>query len=140
MSAGRIFGTFLASAILTCGAELRGTWAAAAGNGVNLAGAWTAEPQQNGTVTGTWTLQDSNGRILLQGAWSASKAAKSWDGAWRAVVSGNAGERAGTWSAAVSLPLEAGFAAMLEAASKAAVSGTWKAGAYSGSWSIRAAP
>jgi len=127
------------SAILASGAELHGTWSAST-NSRYLAGRWTADTQQDGSATGTWMLQDATGKILMQGGWSASKSAQSWNGAWRATVSGNAGEFTGTWTGAVSLPPEARLAAMFESALRAAVSGTWKAGNYSGSWSIRASP
>jgi hypothetical protein len=134
-----VLATLAASAILASGAELRGTWSAST-NGRYLAGTWTAEIQQDGSVTGTWALQDATGKILTRGAWSASKSVQSWNGAWRATVSGNASEYSGTWTGAVSLSPEAHLAAMLESGLRAVVSGTWKAGAYSGSWSIRASP
>jgi hypothetical protein len=126
-------------AILASGAELRGTWSASTNSGY-LAGTWTAEAHEGGSVTGTWMLQDATGKIVMRGGWSASKSAQSWDGAWRATVAGNAGEYSGTWTGAVSISPEARLAAMLESALRAVVSGTWKAGAYSGSWSIRASP
>jgi hypothetical protein len=118
---------------------LRGTWSASSNRG-NLAGTWTAEDQPGGSVTGAWTLREPTGKILLQGGWSASKAAKSWNGAWRATVSGSAVEYSGTWTGMVSLSPDANLAAMLASALQAVVSGTWKAGAYFGSWSIRAVP
>jgi len=139
----RMFAALLATlagfAILASGAELRGTWSAST-NGRYLAGTWTAETQPDGSATGRWALQDATGKILMQGGWSASKSAQSWNGAWRATVSGNAAEYAGTWNSAVSLSPEARLAAMFESALRGAVTGTWKAGAYSGSWSIRASP
>jgi hypothetical protein len=134
-----VLAVLTASAFLASGAELRGTWSAST-NGRNLAGTWTAEAHEGGGVTGTWTLQDATGKILMRGGWSASKSAQSWDGAWRATVTGNAGEYSGTWTGAVSLSSQASLAAMLESALRAVVSGTWKAGTYSGSWSIRASP
>jgi hypothetical protein len=138
-----MFAAFLATlagfAILASGAELRGTWSASTSSRY-LAGTWTAETQEDGSATGRWVLQDATGKILMQGGWSASKSAQSWNGAWRATVSGNAAEYSGTWTGAVLLSPEARIAAMLESAMRAAVTGTWKAGAYSGSWSIRASP
>jgi hypothetical protein len=127
------------SAILASGAELHGTWSAST-NSRYLAGRWTAETHEDGSATGTWMLQDATGKILMQGGWSASKSAQSWNGAWRAAVSGNAGEYSGTWTGALSLPPEARIDAMFESALRAAVNGMWKAGTYSGSWSIRASP
>jgi hypothetical protein len=140
MSAGRLLATLACFAMLASGAEMRGSWSASSGGG-NLAGTWTAEAHQDsGGVTGAWTLRDASGKILMSGGWSASKSPKFWNGAWRATVAGRGGEYAGTWTAATQLAPEARLADMLESAIRAVVSGTWKAGAYSGSWSIRAAP
>jgi hypothetical protein len=134
-----VLATLAGFAILASGAELRGTWSAST-NSRYLAGTWTAQTQEDGSATGRWVLQDATGKILMQGGWSASKSAQAWSGAWRAVVSGNAAEYSGTWTGAVSLSPEARLAAMLESALRAAVTGTWKTGTYSGSWSIRASP
>jgi len=134
-----VLATLAGFALLASGAELRGTWSAST-NGRYLAGSWTAQSQEDGSATGTWMLQDATGKILMQGGWSASKSAQSWNGAWRATVSGNASEYSGTWTGAVSLSPAARLAAMLESAVRAAVTGTWKTGTYSGSWSIRASP
>jgi len=134
-----VLATFAASAILASGAEMKGTWSATRQSGY-LAGAWTADAQPSGDVTGKWMLQDTTGRILMQGGWSANKSVEAWNGAWRATVSGRNGEYSGTWTSAVSLSLKARLAEMLESALRAVVTGTWKAGPNSGSWSIRAAP
>ncbi len=139
MFATFMLATFAASAIFVSGAELRGTWSATSQGGY-LAGAWTAEAQPSGDVTGTWMLQDTTGKILMQGGWSANKSVQAWNGAWRATVSGSNGEYSGTWTSAVSLPAQEHFAEMLESALRAVVSGTWKSGPKSGSWSIRASP
>jgi hypothetical protein len=138
MFAARVLATFTACALLASGAELQGTWSATSPRG-NLAGTWTAEDRQSAGVTGTWTLQDATGKILLQGGWSASKSAQSWNGAWRSTVSGGNGEFAGTWTSVVSASPQAHLIAMFESALRAVVSGTWKAGP-SGTWSIQAAP
>jgi hypothetical protein len=79
-----------------------------------LAGSWTAQTDQTGGATGAWILQDATGKVLMQGGWSASKSAQSWDGAWRANVSGRAGEFSGTWSSATSLSPQSRLADMLE--------------------------
>jgi len=139
MSAFRVLLAFAACAILASGAELQGTWSATSPRGV-LAGTWTAEDQQSAGVSGTWTLRDAGGKILLQGGWSMNKSAPSWDGAWRATVSGSAGEYAGTWTGAVAASPQANLIEMFTAALRAVVSGTWKAGSSSGAWSIRAQP
>jgi hypothetical protein len=133
----RVLVIFAVSALLSSGAELKGTWSTTTQSG-NLAGGWTAQADQSGGVSGAWMLQDATGNILMQGGWSASKSAQSWSGAWRATVSGRSGEYAGNWTSTTSLSPQAHLAEMLESALRAVVSGTWKAGPRSGSWSIRA--
>ena len=128
-------------AIVASGAELRGGWSASSNTGRSLAGTWTAEAhQQSGGATGTWTLHDSAGKILMRGGWSASKSPKAWNGGWRATIAGQAGEYSGTWTAGTPLAPEARMIDMIESAIRALVTGTWKAGANAGSWSIRASP
>jgi hypothetical protein len=139
MFALRVLAAFAACAILASGAGLQGTWSATSPRGT-LAGTWTAEDQQSAGVTGTWTLQDASGKILLQGGWSASKSAQSWNGAWRSAVSGSAGEYSGTWTGSVATSAQANLIQMFESALRTVVSGTWKAGSSSGAWSIRALP
>jgi len=134
-----VLATLAGFAILASGAELRGTWSAST-NSRYLAGTWTAQTQEDGSATGRWVLQDATGKILMQGGWSASKSSQSWNGAWRASVSGNAAEYSGTWTGAVPLSPQARLDAMFESALRALVTGTWKTGTYSGSWSIRASP
>ena len=120
------------------GTEHAGTWSASS-TGLALAGAWTATPDAAaGTVRGTWTLVDAKGLAVARGNWSAAKSASGWTGSWRAVAAGRPGEYAGTWSAKVTLKPNAGFAELFEQAAQAAVSGSWRAGGRSGTWSIRA--
>ena len=139
MLAAHVLAMVAASAILVSGADLKGSWSATAGSGY-LAGSWTAQPEPSGGASGAWMLQDATGKILMQGGWSVSKSTQSWDGAWRATVSGRAGEYSGTWTSATSLSPQAHFAELLESALRAVVTGTWKSGQRSGSWSIRASP
>lgn len=141
MSATRLLTIVAASAILASGAELKGTWAASSTGGQRLAGAWTAQAHpESGGVTGTWSLFDAGGKILMKGGWSASKSPKSWDGAWRAIVTGQTGEYSGMWTAETPLSPAAPLADMFESALRAVVTGTWESGANSGSWSIKAYP
>lgn len=139
MFAARVLAIFAASCVLASGAELKGTWSATAQTGY-LGGSWTAQADQSGGAIGTWMLQDTTGKVLMQGGWSASKSAQSWDGAWRASVSGRSGEYSGTWTSTTSLSPQAHLAEMLESALRAVVRGTWKSGPRSGSWSIRGLP
>jgi hypothetical protein len=141
MSVACVLTALAVSTMLALGAELHGAWSASSSNGRSLGGTWTAEAhQESGGVTGTWTLRETTGKILASGVWSASKAPKAWDGAWRSIVAGGAGEYSGTWTATTALAPQSQMADLFESALRAAVGGTWKAGGYSGSWSIRAAP
>jgi len=141
MSVAGILTIVVCSAILASGAEVRGTWSASSNISQRLAGAWTAEAHpESGGLTGAWTLFDAGGKIVMQGGWSASKSLKAWNGAWRATIAGQAGEYSGTWTAQTPLTPEERLADMLESALRSLVTGTWKAGANSGSWSIRAHP
>jgi hypothetical protein len=141
MSVACVLTALAVSTMPATGAELHGAWSASSNTGRSLAGTWTAEAhQESGGVTGTWTLREPTGKILVSGVWSASKVPKAWNGAWRAIVAGGAGEYSGTWTATTALAPESSMADMLESALRAVVSGTWKAGGYSGAWSIRAAP
>ena len=139
MFAARVLVTLAASILLVSGAEMKGTWSAATPTGY-LGGGWTAQPDPSGGATGTWMLQDASGKILMQGGWSASKSPQSWNGSWRATVSGRTGEYSGTWTSATSLSPQAHLAEMLESALRAVVTGTWRSGPRTGSWSIRASP
>ncbi len=115
------------------------TWTARSSTGLMLGGTWTAVPDTtNGTVTGEWTLVDAEGRTVTSGGWSASKSPTGWTGAWRAVIWGSKPEYLGTWSASVDLKRRGQFSDLFEKAVQSAVSGRWRYGGYSGSWSIRA--
>jgi hypothetical protein len=139
MSVARLLAAIALSSVLASAAELSGSWSASS-SGRILAGTWTAAPhQQTGGVTGAWTLRDPGGKILMSGSWSASKSPQTWNGAWRAMVAGG-GEYSGTWTAESPLAPEAPLAELFASAVRAVVAGTWKAGPYSGSWSIRASP
>src|SRR6266704_368226 len=141
MSVAGVLAIVVGSAILASGADLRGTWSASSNSGQRLAGTWTAEAhQESGGAIVAWALYDAAGKILMQGGWSASKSLKAWTGAWRATIAGRTGEYSGTWTAQTPLTPETSLVQMLESALRAVVTGTWKAGANSGSWSIRAIP
>jgi hypothetical protein len=122
----------------TLGRQRVNTWAARSSSGQTFGGTFTAtEDAKTGAVTGSWTLLDAQGRQLATGGWSAAKSPSGWNGSWRAVATGRAGEYAGTWRASVTLKPGAGFAALFAEAVKQAVSGSWQSGGRSGSWSIR---
>jgi hypothetical protein len=141
MSVASLLAMFAVSSVQASGAELHGSWSASSNIGRNFAGTWTAEAhQESGGVTGTWTLREAAGKVLMSGAWSASKSPQAWNGAWRAIVAGGSGEYAGTWTAEAALPPKSRLADLFESALRVVVTGTWKVGAYSGAWSIRASP
>jgi hypothetical protein len=115
------------------------TWIATSSTGLTLRGTWTAAPGPTSeTVTGTFTVVDAQGRTAASGGWSAAKSSSRWSGAWRAVIYGSKPEYTGTWRAGVDLKRNAPFADLFEKAVQTVVSGSWRAGRYSGTWSIRA--
>lgn len=113
-------------------------WKATSTGGLTLIGTWTAFPNRaNESAVGTWTLVDAEGTILAGGGWSASKSPAQWSGLWRANVSGSETEYSGTWGAPdAGLRPTASFAVLFEEAVRAAVTGVWRAGGHSGSWTI----
>jgi hypothetical protein len=141
MSVACFLAMLAVSSVLASGAEMRGSWSASSTNGRSFGGTWTAEAhKESGGVTGTWTLRESAGKVLMSGVWSASKSPQAWNGAWRAIVAGGSGDYSGTWTAEGALAPESRLADLFESAIRAVVSGTWKVGAYSGAWSVRASP
>ncbi len=115
------------------------TWSARSNSGLSLVGTWTVVPDTaRGIATGTWTLVDAQGNNVTGGAWSASKSRAGWDGAWRAVIAGTTADHVGTWSSSIDLKAGASFAEMFEKALQTFVSGNWRYGGYSGTWTIRA--
>lgn len=118
-----------------------GSWSARSNTGLVLMGTYTAAvDSSSGAVIGGWTLLDASGREVARGGWSAAKAARTWNGSWRAVGTGSTREWAGTFTAdtkaSPSMPLRALFVEALTDV----VRGTWRTGPYSGSWAIRVAP
>jgi hypothetical protein len=115
------------------------TWSAASSTGLTLMGTWTAVADpKTGHVTGRWTLIDAQGRTVARGGWSAAKAAAGWTGGWRATIDGRSTEYSGTWSAGAGLPADAPLPDLFAKAVRDVVSGRWRAGRQSGTWSIRA--
>lgn len=115
------------------------TWSARSNTGLTLMGTWTVVPDTaRGTVTGTWTLVDAQGNTVTGGGWSASKSPAGWNGAWRAVIAGTTADHVGTWTSGIDLKADAAFADLFEKALESFVSGNWRYGRYSGSWTIRA--
>jgi hypothetical protein len=115
------------------------TWSAKSSTGLTVGGTWTvvADPT-TATVSGTWTLVDARRKTVIRGGWSAAKSPAEWTGTWRAAASGSTAEYSGSWSAAVDLKADARFADLFEIAVQTVVSGNWRAGRQSGTWSIRA--
>jgi len=118
--------------------QWQGTWAATVASGATFAGTWNAAPgPAPDTVAGTWSLQGPNGAELATGTWAAGKDGKVWKGVWQARrLSGQVYD--GTWRAQVELPVTSHLPAMFESAMADAVSGNWRMGNSTGSWTIRA--
>ena len=115
------------------------TWSARSNSGLNLLGTWTVVPDTaRGIATGTWTLVDAQGNTVTGGAWAASKSPAGWDGSWRALITGSTADHVGTWTSSIDLKAGASFAELFEKALQTFVSGNWRYGAYSGTWTIRA--
>lgn len=131
-------GSLPAHAEQTPGRQRVNTWAARNSGGQTFGGRFTAtEDAKTGAVSGSWTLLDAQGRSLASGGWSAAKSPTGWTGSWRAVAVGRPGEYAGTWTAKPDLKGSATFSDLFAAAAKSAVSGTWRTGGQSGSWTIQ---
>ena len=119
---------------------LRGSWIAAAGPKQVLRGRWSAQalPGAPDEAQGSWTLDGEGGKTLLDGTWSARKAARGWQGTWAARV--RQGDRifAGTWQAAATgLDGAKTFTDMLARTAQAQISGTWRAGRARGNWWLK---
>jgi hypothetical protein len=116
------------------------TWRASTRRGRTLSGTWAGEINpSDGTASGTWAVRDGKNRIVLSGTWSAAKSALEWRGSWRALVTGQPGERSGTWNSGVQLPADVPLAKLFEGAMQQIISGAWQSKGQSGTWSIRAA-
>ena len=114
-------------------------WSATSSTGLMVGGTWTATPAPGtGNVTGTWTLADPRGRTIARGVWSATKSPSGWTGAWRAAASAGRPGYSGTWTANTDVDTDAPFVDLFTHALQTAIGGTWRAGARSGAWSIRA--
>jgi hypothetical protein len=83
-------------------------------------------------------LLGADGQVTLRGGWSAAKSPTGWNGAWRATAVGTNTEYSGSWSATIDLKADAPFADLFAMAAQKVMSGTWRTGVHSGSWSIRA--
>lgn len=115
------------------------TWSAVSSTGLSLAGTWTgAVDPKTRAASGSWTLLDATGQPAMRGGWSAIKSANGWSGSWRANVVGSRAEYSGTWNATLALKPNAPFADLFAMAAQNVVSGSWRTGGNSGSWSIRA--
>ena len=116
------------------------TWSAQASDGTTYQGTWSVEPKASSKApAGEWTLQDTSGKTVFRGTWSAEKFSTGWNGVWRAQAEGSKVEYTGSWSADLTHGSEARLANLFEAAARNAVRGVWTGGRQSGTWSIQAA-
>jgi hypothetical protein len=114
------------------GQVLRGTWAASAGPRT-FHGRWWAELHTNtkNAASGSWTLLSDSNQILLEGAWSARKSQRVWEGTWTARVKSGR-PFSGTWSS--DLKEGTTFEDMLKLAIEKQATGSWVSERMQGNW------
>jgi hypothetical protein len=123
---------------------LRGTWTATAGPKQVLHGTWSAQPVANApnTANGSWSLVNASNQIVLSGTWAATKTPRSWAGTWSArVVTGRGSSGrvySGTWRTEIKASETGTLGEMLQQTLQQEITGAWKSGAMSGSWSLKA--
>jgi hypothetical protein len=84
-------------------------------------------------------VEESSGKTILRGTWSAEKFSTGWNGVWRAAAEGGRSEYTGTWSADLAGAKNASLVDLFGAAAANSARGIWTASNASGTWSIRAA-
>ena len=133
----RALGLVLVARALTGqGRKVQGRWAATDGRRT-FTGTWRAVPQpERDTCGGTWTLKDGSGKTVAAGAWSVRKSPREWRGTWLAQLP-DGRTLSGNWTAQPKLAPSGEFLTMLESAVKDMLTGTWRYGEHSGSWSVR---
>ncbi len=140
--------SILAAALIVCSPALsqqaptilQGGFTASVGPAA-YRGKWSASVSTRtpNTAAGSWILLNDRNDIILQGTWSAQKSSAGWKGTWHArVLHGRA--YSGTWTATDPGPGNKTFAAMLQAAIRGAVAGTWASGGYGGDWRLVPTP
>jgi hypothetical protein len=123
---------------------LGGTWTATAGPKQVLHGTWSARPVANApnTANGSWSLVNASNRIVLSGTWAATKTPRSWAGTWSARIvtaRGTSGRvYSGTWRTEIKASEAGTLGEMLQRTLQQEITGAWKSGAMSGSWSLKA--
>jgi hypothetical protein len=116
-----------------------GTWVASAPPASMFRGEWKATLLSGNThdaARGSWTLLNQANRVVMEGTWSAKKAANAWQGTWSARVKGGAA-LSGTWTANAPDVSAKTFEDLLSLAIQQQVSGFWQMGRTQGSWWLR---
>jgi hypothetical protein len=112
-----------------------GSWVASTGGDRYFRGMWSGELSgaNRNAAGGSWTLLSDSGEVILQGTWSARKAAKAWEGTWTAQTA--RGETfSGTWNADLAAFAGKTLEEMLKRTQEKQVAGGWKSGKYQGYW------
>jgi len=120
---------------------LLGSWTATAGPNQIFRGTWSAQASLHNSTRaiGSWTLVNEAGGVILEGAWSAQKTGKGWQGTWTArATKGQA--FSGTWTADVANQNAESFAEMLKNTATKEVAGSWRSGRHQGNWWLKGSP
>jgi hypothetical protein len=121
---------------------LRGTWTATAGPQV-FQGAWSAQPvaKSPNTAMGSWSLVNASNQIVLSGTWAATKTARTWTGTWSARIVAARGTSgrvfSGTWRTEAKASEVRTLGEMLQQTLQQEITGAWRSGAISGTWSLK---
>jgi hypothetical protein len=111
-----------------------GMWIATAGPSRMFRGRWWASltPGTHNAAGGSWTLLSESNQIILEGTWSARKAASGWQGTWSAKTGG--ASFSGTWTSNVPEINAKTFEDLLTATIHKQVAGSWQMGRLQGDW------
>jgi len=113
----------------------RGAWTASAGPTQIFRGTWSAETSARNpnSAVGSWTLTNEANEIILEGTWSAKKAAEGWQGTWTARTR-NGRSLSGTWNADLPDLGPKSLQNMFERTLAKQVAGSWRSGRNQSHW------
>jgi hypothetical protein len=114
---------------------LRGSWLATAGPKRVLRGKWSAQvlPGAKNAAHGSWTLLNDSNQIVLEGAWSARKSARGWQGTWSGRIQ-KGGSISGTWDADMGRFNGNTFEDLLKRTAEKQIAGSWQSRRAQGNW------
>ena len=101
-------------------------------------GTWSAEivPGKPNVGNGSWGVFDENGRMVMNGTWSAKKDETGWHGTFTASIP-HGRSVSGSWKAGMSGSPAKTFEDMLKRALEKEVPGSWRVGEQEGNWWLR---